>query len=48
MRRYEALVAFFARFPALATRPFYVTGESYAGTYLPMLMDQVMATVLAT
>jgi carboxypeptidase C (cathepsin A) len=38
---YEALVAFFERFPALKSRPFYVTGESYAGTYLPMLMDQI-------
>ena len=38
---YEALLAFFVRFPALAARPFYVTGESYAGTYLPMLMDEI-------
>jgi len=38
---YEAIVAFFERFPQLAARPFFVTGESYAGTYLPMLMDQI-------
>lgn len=32
---YEALVQFFTLFPQLQTNPFYVTGESYAGKYVP-------------
>ena len=38
---YEALVAFFAAYPELKSRAFYVTGESYAGVYIPMLMAQI-------
>jgi serine carboxypeptidase-like clade 1 len=32
-----ALRSFFAAFPELAGLPFYLTGESYAGIYIPML-----------
>lgn len=38
---YEALVAFFAAYPEFKASPFYVTGESYAGVYVPMLMQQI-------
>ena len=31
MDSYDALLAFHARFPELAKRKFYITGESYAG-----------------
>jgi carboxypeptidase C (cathepsin A) len=39
---YDALVGFFERFPALKKRPLYITGESYAGIYCPMLAEQIM------
>ena len=32
---YEALRQFFLMFPELRTNPFYATGESYAGKYVP-------------
>jgi len=32
---YAALLQFFELFPALRKNPFYVTGESYAGKYVP-------------
>ena len=38
---HEALVAFLQRFPEYARRPKFLTGESYAGIYLPMLMDEI-------
>ena len=38
---YEALVAFFAAFPEYAKNDFFITGESYAGVYVPMIVDQI-------
>jgi len=38
---YEFLVNFFEAFPEYSTNKFYITGESYAGIYIPMLMDQI-------
>lgn len=38
---YEFLVNFFDAFPEYKSNPFYITGESYAGIYIPMLMDQI-------
>lgn len=38
---YEFLVNFFTSYPEYKTNKFYLTGESYAGIYIPMLMDQI-------
>eukprot|EP01052_Picozoa_sp_SAG31_P033593 SAG31_NODE_3819_length_3852_cov_8.593658_1_plen_559_part_00 len=39
---YEFLVGFFKAFPELAANKFFLTGESYAGIYVPMLAKQIM------
>ncbi|KAF5358669.1 hypothetical protein D9758_007755 [Tetrapyrgos nigripes] len=31
-------------FPSLATRPFYLTGESYAGTFIPYIAKTIFST----
>ena len=36
-----ALRSFFAAFPELESNPFYLTGESYAGIFIPMLAYEV-------
>ena len=33
--------AFFKKYPNLKKNPFYITGESYAGIYIPMLAQQI-------
>jgi serine carboxypeptidase-like clade 1 len=38
---YEFLVNFFAAYPEYKSNEFYITGESYAGIYIPMLIDQI-------
>jgi hypothetical protein len=38
---YEFLANFFALFPEYKSNKFYITGESYAGIYIPMLIDQI-------
>lgn len=38
---YEFLVNWFAAFPEYKSNKFYITGESYAGIYIPMMMDQI-------
>jgi carboxypeptidase C (cathepsin A) len=38
---YEFLVNFFNSFPEFKQNKFYITGESYAGIYIPMLIDQI-------
>jgi serine carboxypeptidase-like clade 1 len=38
---YEFLVNFFNLYPEYKANKFYLTGESYAGIYIPMLMDQI-------
>jgi carboxypeptidase C (cathepsin A) len=41
---YAALKGFFAKFPELAgAQPLYLTGESYAGVYVPKLGQQIFA-----
>ena len=39
---YEFLVNWFNAFPEYKTNKFYITGESYAGIYIPMMMEQIM------
>jgi len=38
---YEFLVNWFQAFPEYKNNKFYITGESYAGIYIPMLMEQL-------
>jgi carboxypeptidase C (cathepsin A) len=38
---HEFLVNFFKSYPEYSALDFYITGESYAGTYIPMLMDEI-------
>jgi len=33
---------FFSAYPEYASNPFFVTGESYAGVYVPTLVEQIM------
>jgi len=40
---YDALAGFFAAYPEFATQEFYITGESYAGIYIPTLVQQIEA-----
>ena len=37
-----AVQAFFGKFPELAGLDFYITGESYAGVYLPTLAAELL------
>jgi cathepsin A (carboxypeptidase C) len=37
-----ALVSFFEKFPELADNDFFITGESYAGVYIPTLAKEIV------
>ena len=39
---YKALIAFFNKFPNLKKNDFYLTGESYAGIYIPWLANEII------
>lgn len=43
---YEFLVNWFKGFPEFKSNKFYITGESYAGIYIPMMMDQISSDSL--
>ena len=42
MENYAALKDFFNKYPSFKTNPFYLTGESYAGVYIPMLGVKIL------
>jgi len=37
----QALLTFFAKFPSLRSNEFYISGESYAGIYIPHLAEAI-------
>ncbi|CAJ0955701.1 unnamed protein product, partial [Mesorhabditis belari] len=41
-KNWEALVQFFNEFPRFKSNDFYITGESYAGKYIPTLVDEIL------
>jgi cathepsin A (carboxypeptidase C)/serine carboxypeptidase-like clade 2 len=43
-RAYEFLGIFFEKYPELKGRDFYITGESYAGIYIPYLVNKLVDT----
>ncbi|CAK4589882.1 unnamed protein product [Aphanomyces euteiches] len=45
-RAYEFLKLFFKSFPTYQDRHFYITGESYAGQYIPYLVHKLIKTPL--
>jgi serine carboxypeptidase-like clade I len=42
LNTYLAMQAFYVKFPALLSRPLYLTGESYAGIYIPTLARRLL------
>jgi vitellogenic carboxypeptidase-like protein len=40
---YQALLNFMAKHPEIAANPLILAGESYAGTYLPLLSEAILA-----
>ena len=39
---YNALIDFFRKFPELKNNEFYISGESYAGIYIPFLATKIL------
>lgn len=39
---YAAVQSFFVKFPEYLANPFFITGESYAGMYIPMLASLIV------
>jgi len=38
---YNVIVSFFQKYPKFAKSPFYITGESYAGHYIPQIVNNI-------
>ncbi len=38
---YKALIQFFQKYPQFSNNDFYISGESYAGRYIPLLVNQI-------
>lgn len=43
----EALLQFYARFPSMQSAPLFISGESYAGVYVPMFAAAILASPAA-
>ena len=41
--QYEGLLSFYTKFPDLISNPLYISGESYAGIYIPRLAHWIVA-----
>lgn len=42
LHAYTALLAFFDQFPSFLSRPFFISGESYAGKYVPSIATYLL------
>ena len=42
---YNVLKSFFARFAEFVATPYFITGESYGGVYIPMMTAAVVAGI---
>ena len=42
MDNLNSLRSFFKKFPEFQNHKFFITGESYAGMYLPTLAEQIL------
>lgn len=40
---YQFLLGWFERFPAFQSNPFFLSGESYAGQYIPQLANHILS-----
>ena len=40
----QFMQAFYSKYPALKQNDFYISGESYAGVYIPMFADQILTS----
>ena len=40
--KYNALINFFEKYPYYKKHEFYITGESYAGVYIPLLTQKIL------